>query len=147
MEDGPKGIDVAEPAGANGPHEPGPDGKVELTTDERRLVAARVGRMRAYVKAAVDAGDWAVVDMALAALKAEEQALDQRSGRRYGDALERRISDLERAFAAIIAGLQPAGQRHPSYDAIVKGSPLRYTFVVSRDGKINVNFIPLERAE
>lgn len=119
------------------------DGKVELTS-ERRVLSARVGRLRAYLKAAIDASDWSIVADALRALQDEETALIGHAGGAGAESFEARLHNVERAFAAILAGMQPAGQKHPYFDAIAADKPLRFVFAVGRDGKLVVNFVPLE---
>ncbi len=122
-----------------------PGGKVDLTIAERRHLSARVGRIRAYLKAAVDGNDWPIVEQTLASLKAEEAALVQQTGRSDRDEVEQRLHNLERAFAAILAGMQgQAGQKHPHFEALVQDKPVRFVFGVGRDGKLTVNFVAVE---
>lgn len=121
-----------------------PAGKVELTPEQRRLSAGRAGRLRAYLKAAIDAGDWEAAEEVVTTLKAESADLALALPDSPVNDQEQRLQDLERAFAAILSGMQPGGQKHPHADAVTEGKPVRFVFTKSREGKLVVNFIPLE---
>lgn len=146
-EDGPQGAEPTEaPAGANGPVGPGLEKSKStlLTPDDHRRLSARIGRLRAYVKSAIYAGDWAVANEAIVALRVEEEALAAGHRRIEGDTGQR-LHDLERAFAALLAGtVASSGQKHPHAEALVADKPVRFTFAVDRAGKLHVNFTPLE---